>query len=52
MCDYMKMVASAAAFIAIVGLAVLLEDTSKTYRVVEDDDGLGLWLEKDNEQRT
>ena len=49
MCDYLKAMASVVVYLGIIGLAILLEDTSKTYRVVEYDDELGYWLEEDDD---
>lgn len=52
MCDYLKGVTSAVVFLGIITVAMLLEDTGKKYRVVEDPDELGYWLEEDDDVQT
>lgn len=49
MCEYMKGVFCAVGLLAIVGLAILVDsESSSRYRVTEDDDDLGYWLEEDD----
>ena len=51
MCDWLRGVATAAVLLGLIGLGILVEENRKTYRITEDEDELGYWLEDDDESK-